>query len=146
MGNFNISGRKPARYNLKALIKSLPSAEPPDARWGILQILLSFAFFFFGLALAILTVYLSPDWRNTAMLVFTIVLFVTGLLFFVWAIKLGYHYWTNHKELPNLVVTEDDRLIINAKYKIVDGVLNITTDKLLIQIKTVEREGDESAT
>ena len=39
------------------LIRYLHTATSPDARWGAVQVLLSFFFFFFGLAIAAISIY-----------------------------------------------------------------------------------------
>ena len=93
--------KKPTRLHLwlrhyppyKQLFNSFFTATSVDARWGLVQISLSFSLFFFGTLLAILTI----DLPNGGKLMSTAswILFGTAIFVFIYAISLGIYYYNN---------------------------------------------------
>ena len=78
-----------------------------------------------------------------------IVLGLLAVIMIVITISLGWHYWSKQEiDSPILIVTKDSQLKIDPTNVLLntDNSIKITTDKLLIQIKTIEREGDKNAT
>jgi hypothetical protein len=99
------------------LVDSWWSVKLRESRWGIVGLLLSVAFFIFGVFLTILTMYFSPpeDNRSPVMLGFSIVLFIIGLFAFFFVIGLGLHYRKDSDDAPILSVTKTN-VNIDGRY------------------------------
>ena len=131
------------KKNIRVLLKSIPTAETPDSRWGLFQIGLSFFFFFFGLAIAAIQFSDTPLWGCTLMIV-AIVLSVMAFSVIVGTIALGLYFWfKKEKDYPILIVTKNSALQINPdniKLETNNGI-KITTDKYNIEIRSLKIEG-----
>ena len=147
MVKYTVLHKQPKR-TLGTFFRSVPTASTPDSRWGLVQICLSLFFFFFGLAIVAIQFYGTPLWGCPLMTV-AIVLGLLAVIMIVITISLGWHYWSKQEiDSPILIVTKDSQLKIDPTNVLLntDNSIKITTDKLLIQIKTIEREGDKNAT
>jgi hypothetical protein len=117
--------------------RSLHTAQSTDSRWGSVALLLSFAFFFFGLAIAILSFYNTSLWSLGAMIIMIIFGLIGGGMF-IWAIKLGYGFWKNYDKTSILIITEDKVEYDINSAQIKDNQIILITDKY--EIRIINRE------
>lgn len=145
MHNNSILESKSFSRKVWILFRYLHTATSPDARWGAVSVLLSFAFFFFGFALAFLTIYLS-DTEVVAMLVLTVIFTIIGFGFFAWGLWMGWHFWHSYSVPPVLIVTNDEVTYDTKKASFKDNQLVITTDEYEIRVvKKEEHTSDKPA-
>jgi hypothetical protein len=93
----NKKSSKEPHLNFWVLLKSIPYSDTPDSRWGAVGILLSIAFFFFGLAIAAVSFYGTNLWGGILMGL-VIGLGAMGFIVFCITIKVGYEFWKRGQE------------------------------------------------
>ncbi len=111
----------------KQLFNSFFTATSVDARWGLVQIFLSLAMFFFGIGLAILT-YDVPSNGVRAMILETWILFGLAIGIGVYTIALGvyfYNYPVNRDKHTDVgVINKDIRDKMKQLKEARDGQIN----------------------
>lgn len=142
MANWDDSGPlagKSFRRRVWILIRHLHNAKSSDARWGTVQILLSFFFFFFGLAIAAISVYDASFGGKWAMIV-ALVLGGTGALFLGWAVWMAWHFFNKFDTGPILIVTNDKIEFDADNVRVEQNQLVITTKRHEIRISELDSE------
>lgn len=127
-----------------ALFISFPSNPLREVRWGLFQIFLAITFFFLGFVLAMLSIYELPFGGRPAMIAGIIGLTI-GVFLLIYTIWLGIHYYNSKKEDKPILIVTRDTIEINTEAKMENNRTIINTDKYVIEISNLAKEGDKNA-